>query len=347
MVVQEKGEILKKAVSGIMLTLLLIGTLTLAFAIQTIKAESQGAIKAVVLDSWGTDYYSFTIYPLLNSEWLRYGSIPIVIDYTSLNKESITYNDIAQSEADVLIISHAYPQPEHIFTNSEIAAIKQYVEEGHGIIGTYGTLVPENNRKLAELFGINQSASYIFYPSDEVSTGVFNILNITHPLFVSLPNPFGVPTASETIYVPSHDWTFEGVTDGTIVALTTDNEAAIIVHTTTYKAIYFTNQMEEYASEMPETSVQVFYNAIVCARALSHVGDINGDGKCDIQDLARVSAAFGSLRVNDPDDPRYGQYWHTVTCSTCPHTPKADITNDGKADIQDLARTSANFGWHE
>jgi len=80
---------------------------------------------------------------------------------------------------------------------------------------------------------------------------------------------------------------------------------------------------------------------------IAHVGDITADGKCDIQDLARVSAAFGSIRVNDPNNPRYGQYWHTVTCSTCPHTPNADITNDGKIDIQDLARTSANFGWHE
>jgi hypothetical protein len=80
---------------------------------------------------------------------------------------------------------------------------------------------------------------------------------------------------------------------------------------------------------------------------ISHLGDITGDGKCDIQDLARVSAAFGSIRVNDPSDPRYGQYWHPVTCPTCPHTPNADITNDEKVDIQDLARTSANFGWHE
>jgi len=80
---------------------------------------------------------------------------------------------------------------------------------------------------------------------------------------------------------------------------------------------------------------------------ISHLGDITGDGKCDIQDLARVSGAFGSLRVNDPNDPRCGQYWHTVACPTCPHTPNADITNDAKIDIQDLARTSANFGWHE
>jgi parallel beta-helix repeat protein len=79
---------------------------------------------------------------------------------------------------------------------------------------------------------------------------------------------------------------------------------------------------------------------------VSHVGDVTGDAKVDIQDLARVSAAFGSLRINDPHHRRYGQYWHTTPCPGCPHTPNADVNNDGRIDIQDLARTSAYFGWH-
>lgn len=222
----------------------------------------QVTVKAVVLDSWGADYSDFTIYPRLNNEWSRYGSIPIVIDYTTLNKEDITYADISLTKADVLIISHAYPKPEYVFTDAEIAAIRQYVEEGHGLIGTYGTLVPENNHKLAELFGMNQSINYIFYPAGEASTGIFNILDAAHPLFASLPNPFNVSAADETIYVPSHDWTIEGTTDGTIVALTTDNEAAIITHATTYKSVYFTNEIEEYNGPYINQSI-IFYNAIV------------------------------------------------------------------------------------
>lgn len=79
---------------------------------------------------------------------------------------------------------------------------------------------------------------------------------------------------------------------------------------------------------------------------ITHIGDINGDEKVDIQDVARVSGAFGSLRVNDPADPKYGQYWHGIPCTTCPHQPNTDLTGDRKVDIQDLARASANFGWH-
>jgi len=56
------------------------------------------------------------------------------------------------------------------------------------------------------------------------------------------------------------------------------------------------------------------------------VGDLNGDGKVDITDLAMASAAFGSY----PGHPRWN--------------PAADINRDNRIDIQDIARVSANFG---
>jgi hypothetical protein len=56
------------------------------------------------------------------------------------------------------------------------------------------------------------------------------------------------------------------------------------------------------------------------------IGDLNGDGKVDIQDLAMASAAFGSY----PGHPRWD--------------PRADINKDNRIDIQDIARVSANFG---
>jgi hypothetical protein len=56
------------------------------------------------------------------------------------------------------------------------------------------------------------------------------------------------------------------------------------------------------------------------------LGDVNGDGKVDITDVALTSAAFGSY----PNRPKWN--------------PACDINRDGKVDIQDLSRVSAYFG---
>jgi hypothetical protein len=56
------------------------------------------------------------------------------------------------------------------------------------------------------------------------------------------------------------------------------------------------------------------------------VGDINGDGKVDIVDVAMVAGAFGSY----PGHPKWN--------------PACDINRDNKIDILDVARAVANFG---
>jgi archaellum component FlaG (FlaF/FlaG flagellin family) len=55
-------------------------------------------------------------------------------------------------------------------------------------------------------------------------------------------------------------------------------------------------------------------------------GDINGDGKVDIKDVAIVAAAFGSF----PGHPKWN--------------PVADLYKDGKIDIRDVAIVARNFG---
>jgi CARDB. len=66
---------------------------------------SKKPIKAVVLDSWGTDYASSASWDYLNQYWVEFGNNPIEIDYHTLDKWDITYQDIVDSNADVLIIS--------------------------------------------------------------------------------------------------------------------------------------------------------------------------------------------------------------------------------------------------
>jgi len=56
------------------------------------------------------------------------------------------------------------------------------------------------------------------------------------------------------------------------------------------------------------------------------LGDINGDGKIDIRDIATVALAFGSY----PSHPRWN--------------PEADLNYDGKVDIKDIAIVARSFG---
>ena len=56
------------------------------------------------------------------------------------------------------------------------------------------------------------------------------------------------------------------------------------------------------------------------------IGDLNGDGKVDIKDIAIVAAAFGSF----PGHARWD--------------PAADLNGDGKVDIKDIALVASNFG---
>ena len=79
------------------------------------------------------------------------------------------------------------------------------------------------------------------------------------------------------------------------------------------------------------------------------VGDLTGpenypDRKCDMRDIYLVARGFGAEHVTDPNDPRHCQYWHTTPCGSCPHTPNADINNDGKVDMKDVYVVARNFG---
>jgi len=222
---------------------------------------------AVVLDSWGTDYGYNALWDYLNTNWATYGIMPIIIDYTSLNKEDITLADIEATQADVLIISDAWEYGYGWeFADSEIEAIETYVRSGHGIIATSGTFntmdgMAPNNRKLADLFGMNPDIEYRW---GTYTSGTFDLLTPRHDeLWRNIPDPY-LSDSILTIYpYPSSDWTIQGVTTGWIEALSTDHYATVITSDAiTHKAVYFTGMLE-YIGQYNENNRQLFYNAIV------------------------------------------------------------------------------------
>jgi len=233
---------------------------------------------AVVLDSWGTDYGYNAFWDYMNTNWATYGSMRIIIDYTSLNKEDITLADIEATDADVLIISDAwYYGYGWEFTDSEIEAIKTYVLSGHGIIATSGTFntmdgTASNNRKLADLFGMDPDIEYLW---GTYTSGTFDLLTPRHEeLWRNISDPY-LSDSILTIYpFPSSDWTIQGVTAGWIEALSTDHYAAVITSDAiTHKAVYFTGMLE-YFGQYNENNRQLFYNAIVWTKLPPYEHDL-------------------------------------------------------------------------
>jgi len=217
-------------------------------------------LKAVVLHSAGNILGEIvTNWQVLNDEWHLLGSTMIYIDYTTLNKENISYEDIVASEADVLIISCAYdPYAGWQFTESEIEVIERYVHEGHGLIVTAGTFyygVPNNN-KLAPLFGLNETTMW-----DVTATYVLELLDTTHPIFAKIPNPLLLPQVLTTIPFDGM-WDSNELAGGEYLALGADQESAIVA----YRGLVYISPWLEVIPPYYYYHLQLLYNAITWSR---------------------------------------------------------------------------------
>lgn len=155
-----------------------------------------GTIKVAVLDSYGTDMAVYQpsnlIWDYLETHWWKYSNYKLDIDYTSLNKEGISYNDIEGTNADVLFIANAWHEDSNWeFTEKEIKAIKSYVMTGHGIISSGGTFgqYATGNMKLAPVFGMNEN--YYggwggIYETEEPIT----VMDKDHPIFNGIDSQY-------------------------------------------------------------------------------------------------------------------------------------------------------------
>jgi len=78
-------------------------------------------------------------------------------------------------------------------------------------------------------------------------------------------------------------------------------------------------------------------NNCTCSAIVTIPGDINGDFKVNMQDIALVARAFGS------DGPNY---LHPGSPPSANWNPNADINNDGIVNMKDVALVARNFGQH-
>lgn len=222
----------------------------------------QPPIKAAVVRSTGTLFLGQTIWNDLNTGWNNFGNTPVQIDYTSLSGYGLTLDQIQATGADVLIMS----APGYMgYTTAEIAAVKRYVESGHGLIYTYG-LFRSADKALAPLVGLSELI--------RLGTGTatdpiqFELLVPGHPLFNGLDRPYvsGVPYAAFPSPYPA-PWPLDG---GVVLAnkytATFPGDAGIIAHeTSTYRGLYYAHYIEDKSSGSNRQDMQVFYNGLVWA----------------------------------------------------------------------------------
>jgi len=147
------------------------------------------------LKSAGSDLPPF--WGHLNNNWPDYGATKIIIDYSSLNKEEITYGEIVKTQAQVLIIDDARnPMRNQVFSPKEVSAIIQYIERGHGLIITGGTLRPVEHLSLLSLLGFSRNAGGgVYFGGAKQDT--IDITVKSHPLFNQLP---AYSTVSRSFY---------------------------------------------------------------------------------------------------------------------------------------------------
>ena len=281
-------------------------------------SPAQALISIAVLDSWGAD--NPTAWDYLNANWRDFGDTEIIIDYTTLNKEDITYEDLVGSGADVLLISDAWSSEYGWeFTDAEREAIARYVDEGHGLVVTSGTLdswyAPNTPPDIAPLLGLDGGVTYIW--GTEFSS--MSLTDPGHPVLHGVSDPY-YPGNLYTVYPLSGDWNTE-LTTGEIIAISPDNIASIVVNeAVSYRSVYLSNGAE-YLSN-PE-DYQVLYNSMVWT------GEAAGVFWLSVNPTSGTVPAGGSMPVMvtlDADSlPNSDYYADLLIDSNDPYDPQVTV----------------------
>ena len=247
-----------------------------------VKARNNPPVQVFVLDSWGTDNGVLAPWANLNADWATYGTTPVFIDWTTFNKENLQYQEFVDMNADVLLISSSYSGAPgespvldgHYFSTSEMTAISNFVNDGHGLIVTGGTFdtntVPNHALQLAPLMGIDSTSTYMttYGVTDmEVQNPAQN-----HPLFYNILTNYN--TRKGTSLTPgffmtgAEPWAPAHLTGGTYGALQTPPTgpygAVIAYEPGTYNTVYISNFVERLSNTNDK---QLLYNAMVWARS--------------------------------------------------------------------------------
>ena len=225
------------------------------------------SVKAVLIYPWG-GCAPASGWDELAAGWPMYGTTMLQIDSSTFCSTStpVTYAALVADKASVLVFSDT-AGGEYTLSPAEVAAITQYVQAGHNIVGTFLTFLyashGDDNTALAPLFGLASS----FAATVPSVLPDYSISRIRAPLFRAVPNPFDSGSYPGT-QAPSggHGWGQSALSGAKYVARTSGHRAAITIYKSQayrYQAVYISS-MPEFS---PDTAGEQFlYNALTLAR---------------------------------------------------------------------------------
>ncbi|MBN1558729.1 PKD domain-containing protein [candidate division KSB1 bacterium] len=323
--------------------------------------SSEESIRVVVVQGPGTDDYSITeVWYHLNQDWSNYGTTPIGIDYSTLNKDDISLADIMNSDADVIVLSdvkYSGWYGNYALTTSECQAIVEYVNRGNGLYCSGETLNNSIDQEmqvhvdyLAPLLGLDPSLVYEYWYSYEAHELLQADLN--HPLWRNFYTPYHFDEYRNSL-VPltaNADW-HEAVIDAEIHAISADNQ---LVVTGMGNRLSVSALPETDYYYMREEDYQFLYNAMMFAATgglvwcttENRIDSLMGNSEVSIPlvfDATNIDQGeyVGVLviRSNDPDE---AEIEIDLSLSVTDKTAPAVISDLG-ADY--LAPTFITFSW--
>lgn len=285
-------------------------------------------IQAVVVRSW--DGCESDLWDELNTHWSSYGSTPVYVNDSNpyLCSGTITYANLVASGADVVILSDPGGGIQQ-YSASEIAALQQYAQAGHNLIGTYILFqwYSVDNRGLAPLFGV--SPGIVFNTNELGTTPTYNLLEPGNVLFRNMSNPY-VSNGYPYTQVPAdNSWDASDLNGGRFIAKTADRRAAIILYNApSYNAIYITN-MPEFGGGSRD--YQFLYNAIT----------YGGGGSVAETPIIFIPGLMGSRlfnTINNQEDEVWADTEKISSLLSNPHPLMVlELASDGSAPARDDA----------
>jgi hypothetical protein len=137
----------------------------------------------------------------LNDNWSAYGATELVVEYSTLNKSSITHSDLEQTGADVILVEWATD-----LSTDEVNSITAYASHGRGIMISGSTLRICNPGTFESVLGFETGVTgHVCWSLSTVDS--IDITDPAHRLWEHLPDY----TTTCYSYCSGSDWDGDGL----------------------------------------------------------------------------------------------------------------------------------------